>query len=66
MKWAFILFLFSLNFIISWTFFAILWFLVQLYNNECIKNNDSYSFSESFLFSIETQQTIGKILGFLM
>jgi hypothetical protein len=60
MKWAFILLLFSLNFIISWTFFAILWFLVQHFNNECIKNNDSNSFSEAFLFSIETQQTIGK------
>jgi len=59
MKWALILIIFSLNFIISWTFFGILWFVVQLFNNECIKNTDSHSFSEAFLFSIETQQTIG-------
>ena len=59
MRWTFILILFSLNFIISWTLFALVWYMIQSKNNNCITSINDNSFAEAFLFSIETQQTIG-------
>ncbi len=61
MKWSYILAVFAMSFVVSWTFFGVFWFVISnLSSEQCISNikNDS-SFFESFLFSIETQQTIG-------
>jgi hypothetical protein len=56
MRWRSILVLFVLSFLISWTFFASLWFFLD---EQCVANVKADSFLDSFLFSIETQQTIG-------
>lgn len=61
MSWSSILVIFLSSFIVSWSFFGVLWFvLVHLSDNICISNVDKTStFFDSFVFSIETQQTIG-------
>jgi hypothetical protein len=56
MRWRSILVLFILSFLVSWTFFASLWFFLD---DQCVANVKEDSFLDSFLFSIETQQTIG-------
>lgn len=59
MRWRSIVVLFILSFLISWTFFASLWFF---FDDQCVANVKVDSFLDSFLFSIETQQTIGILL----
>jgi len=61
MKWSYILAVFVMSFVVSWTFFGVFWFVISnLSSEQCISNmNNDSSFFESFLFSIETQQTIG-------
>ena len=61
LRWISLLFVFIMSFLVSWTFFALLWFCISEFSDEnCISNiNKESSFLESFLFSIETQQTIG-------
>ena len=65
LKWRYILLIFSLSFLFSWTFFTILWyfnskFYYEFYSGQCISGlNYESSFYEFYLFSIETQQTIG-------
>jgi hypothetical protein len=56
MNWGYILLLFVVSFLLSWTFFALLWFTMPV---DCVSNMTKSSFLDSFLFSIETQQTIG-------
>jgi hypothetical protein len=56
MNWGNILLLFVISFLISWTFFAILWFFNPA---DCVAYMTKKTFLEAFLFSIETQQTIG-------
>lgn len=64
-KWRFIILLFTITFIGSWSFFSMLWFFLSVFYNtyfslECITGLDiNASFYEYYLFSIETQQTIG-------
>ena len=64
-KWRFIILIFTVTFISSWSFFSMLWFFLSVFystyfNVECITGLDyNASFYEYYLFSIETQQTIG-------
>ncbi|XP_012224310.1 ATP-sensitive inward rectifier potassium channel 12 isoform X2 [Linepithema humile] len=69
-QWRWTLLVFSMNFLLSWLGFALVWWLIayshgdlvpQNYNNEtfvpCVM--DIRSFASCFLFSVETQHTIG-------
>ena len=69
-KWRWTLLVFSLSFLLSWLLFAVLWWLIGVahgdfddvnMNNEawiaCVHNVKD--FTGSFLFSLETQHTIG-------
>ncbi|XP_021935584.1 G protein-activated inward rectifier potassium channel 3-like isoform X2 [Zootermopsis nevadensis] len=73
-KWRWTLLVFALSFILSWLGFALLWWLIAFTHGDfelehlphqqeesgwkpCIK--EVYSFASCFLFSIETQHTIG-------
>ncbi|PNF23184.1 Inward rectifier potassium channel 2 [Cryptotermes secundus] len=73
-KWRWTLLVFALSFILSWLGFALLWWLIAVTHGDfepehlpdqqensgwkpCI--NEIYSFASCFLFSIETQHTIG-------
>lgn len=70
MKWRWLIIFFTLSFLLSWLFFAALYYLVmyihhdfdhQIASNEswtpCISNTKN--FISVFMFSLETQQTIG-------
>ncbi|XP_031352874.1 G protein-activated inward rectifier potassium channel 3-like [Photinus pyralis] len=69
-QWRWTLLVFSMNFVLSWLGFAIVWWLIgyshgdllaQNINNQtwipCVTNING--FTSSFLFSVETQHTIG-------
>lgn len=62
-KWRWISVLFSSSFILSWLFFGTLWWMIFYFrkkydsNANCIDNVDSWT--GAFLFSLETQTTIG-------
>lgn len=57
MKWRYILTIFFCCFLTSWTFFAILWFVLA---KDCIQNLEiGKTFFDTLMFSVETQQTIG-------
>ncbi|XP_071563651.1 uncharacterized protein [Temnothorax nylanderi] len=69
-QWRWTLLVFSMNFLLSWLGFALIWWLIayshgdldpQNYNNQtftpCVV--DIRSFASCFLFSVETQHTIG-------
>ena len=62
-KWRWISILFSSSFILSWLFFGTLWWLIYYLRKKhgssanCIDNVDSWT--GAFLFSLETQTTIG-------
>ena len=62
-KWRWISILFSSSFILSWLFFGTLWWLIYYLRKRygssanCIDNVDSWT--GAFLFSLETQTTIG-------
>jgi len=63
MKWHYILIVSLMSFVVSWTIFGTIWFMISKWSvadKPCISNMYSNSsFFESFLFSVETQQTIG-------
>ena len=62
-KWRWISVLFSSSFILSWLFFGTIWWLIFYFRKKydstanCIDNVDSWT--GAFLFSLETQTTIG-------
>ncbi|XP_063696767.1 G protein-activated inward rectifier potassium channel 3 isoform X2 [Culicoides brevitarsis] len=83
-KWRWTIFVFALNFILSWMIFAVLWYLIAWSHNdfewihtrrdEELKQSNSgnytgekfvpcvtelYGFTSTFLFSLESQHTIG-------
>lgn len=59
--WWIVIAIFSVTYFISWLFFAGMWAMVAYvdghFNNTCLSN--VYDFNSAFLFSIETQVTIG-------
>ncbi|XP_056637658.1 inward rectifier potassium channel 18-like [Diorhabda sublineata] len=74
MKWRYTLAIVSLGFIITWTLFAIIWWLIAIYHGDLEENHlpmhqaasnwtpcvtDIHDFTSCFLFSVETQQTTG-------
>ncbi|ROT82239.1 inwardly rectifying k+ channel [Penaeus vannamei] len=60
-QWRWTLLVFFLAFIISWLIFAFIWYMIIKVHGDraepCIYNVET--FTASFLFSIETQHTIG-------
>lgn len=62
-RWYVILLVFCLSYIVSWLLFGIFWFgaesLYQHYYNETCISHVQKSFVSAFLFSLETQVTIG-------
>ncbi|KAK1124307.1 hypothetical protein K0M31_006678 [Melipona bicolor] len=73
-QWRWMLLCFSLSFVLSWLGFAVIWWLIafshgdfekdhlppyQIENNWTPCINNIFSFTSCFLFSIETQHTIG-------
>ncbi|KAF0294016.1 ATP-sensitive inward rectifier potassium channel 12 [Amphibalanus amphitrite] len=69
-KWRWTLLVFSLSFLLSWLLFAVLWWLIMVAHGDfepqnranpdftpCV--NSVEDFTGSFLYSIETQHTIG-------
>jgi len=71
LSWAWTIFSFAASFFLSWLFFAVIWYLIALGHGDldpgnleegsnhtvCVENIGD--FTESFLFSLETQHTIG-------
>ncbi|XP_015590645.1 inward rectifier potassium channel 2 isoform X2 [Cephus cinctus] len=69
-QWRWTLLVFSMNFMLSWLGFALVWWLIVYTHGDLDlenKNNDSFTpcvrdirgFTSCFLFSVETQHTIG-------
>lgn len=70
-QWRWTLLVFSMNFLLSWLGFALIWWLIAYSHGDLDPNNyktnssftpcilDIHGFTSSFLFSIETQHTIG-------
>ena len=70
LSWSWIFFIFSAAFFCSWLLFAVIWYLIALghgdFNEENLADEDFQvcvdnvgDFTEAFLFSVETQHTIG-------
>jgi len=68
LPWSWTLLSFAASFYISWVFFAAIWYLVVLSNGDLATSVDDdhvfcvdniKSFTSCFLFSLETQHTIG-------
>ena len=73
-KWRYVLLLFCMSFFLSWLAFAIVWYIILFYRGDFMEehlpdkqseNNwmpcvyAMFNFASCFLFSIETQHTIG-------
>ena len=62
-RWWQILIIVSIIYVSSWLIFAVLWLIVNRADEHCLAATNggkfSNSFAEAFLFSIETQVTIG-------
>lgn len=68
LKWRYNLLVFLLGFFISWTIFAVTWYVISYFHGDLEPNlpenytqcvNGLKGFAGAILFSIETQQTIG-------
>ncbi|XP_036392869.1 G protein-activated inward rectifier potassium channel 4 [Megalops cyprinoides] len=68
LRWRLSLFIFTLVYVVNWLFFGLLWWLIALIRGDlvhgdeegwtpCVENLNS--FVSAFLFSIETETTIG-------
>ena len=65
-KWRWILLIFVMGFILTWTVFACLYLLFSYVNGDTVESYDHdhcitnvHDFTTAFLFSVETQHTIG-------
>ncbi|XP_038129985.1 inward rectifier potassium channel 16 [Cyprinodon tularosa] len=64
-RWRVMFLIFALSYILSWLFFGILFFIIALVHGDVRDHNNDpcvfevRSFTASFLFSLETQTTIG-------
>ena len=61
-QWRYVFLIFSLSFLVSWLVFGSIWWGIYYYRSEhhdieCIEKVDSWT--AAFLFSLETQTTIG-------
>ena len=74
LKWRYVLLIFTASFFLSWLAFAVIWWLIIYYRGDFEpdhlphqqEENDwqpcvlaMYNFASVFLFSVETQHTIG-------
>ena len=70
LSWSWIFLMFAAAFFVSWLLFAVIWYLIALghgdFNEENLADDDFQvcvdnvgDFTEAFLFSVETQHTIG-------
>ncbi|XP_023331211.1 ATP-sensitive inward rectifier potassium channel 12 [Eurytemora carolleeae] len=74
MKWRWTLLVFTLSFFVSWLIFAVIWYLIALIHGDLEPDNlpqnqgdsgwvpcvyEISNFASAFLFSVETQHTIG-------
>uniref|UniRef100_A0AAY5KUG3 G protein-activated inward rectifier potassium channel 1 n=1 Tax=Esox lucius TaxID=8010 RepID=A0AAY5KUG3_ESOLU len=68
LRWRLSLFIFTLVYVVNWLFFGLLWYIIALIRGDlwhsdedgwtpCVENLNS--FVSAFLFSIETETTIG-------
>ena len=60
-KWRWVTLLYCSMYCVSWLLFGLLWYLITYYrgDNYCVDNVYTGSFASAFLFSLETQTTIG-------
>ena len=75
-EWRYTLLAFAAAFFVSWTIFAVLYYIVAAYRGDLIPENlpdgvaqkngtwrpcvwEMYNFTSAYLFSVETQHTIG-------
>lgn len=73
-KWRYVLFIFTASFFLSWLGFAVVWWVILLYRGDFEPDHlphmqeannyqpcvlAMYDFASVFLFSVETQHTIG-------
>lgn len=64
-RWRMMLLAFALSYILSWLFFGILFWIIALAHGDMMESTDELcmyevrSFTAAFLFSLETQTTIG-------
>ena len=57
-KWRYNCILFTLSFLITWVIFGCIWYIIVEYHGpHCVDNVNTWT--QAFLFSIETQTTIG-------
>ncbi|XP_001629058.2 inward rectifier potassium channel 2 isoform X2 [Nematostella vectensis] len=59
MKWHWVILLFCVSYILSWVLFGTIWWLIVLSRGKSVCFTDVDDWTTAFLFSIETQQTIG-------
>lgn len=68
MKWRWLLIVFTFSFLLSWVFFAAVYYCVMLIHGDFDEKNEAKfppcitgvkNFLSIFLFSLETQHTIG-------
>uniref|UniRef100_H3CY87 Potassium inwardly rectifying channel subfamily J member 5 n=1 Tax=Tetraodon nigroviridis TaxID=99883 RepID=H3CY87_TETNG len=68
LRWRFSLLIFTLVYVVNWLFFGFLWWLIALIRGDLVHADDEgwtpcvenlNSFVSAFLFSIETETTIG-------
>lgn len=69
-QWRWTLLVFAMSFMMSWLVFAVIWYIIAYTHGDLEEANQSdkgwtpcvvniYSFTSCFLFSVETQHTIG-------
>ena len=75
-EWRYTLLAFAAAFFVSWTIFAVLYYIVAAYRGDLLPENlpgtenqkngtwrpcvwEMYNFTSAYLFSVETQHTIG-------
>ena len=75
LSWSWIILSFSASFYVSWTMFAVVWYLLAFAHGDLdlVKSEDHLdcvdnvnTFTSSFLFSLETQTTIGLVTALLL
>lgn len=68
MRWRYIMLLFIAAFCLSWLLFAVFWYIIVVTNGDDVNKDTSgwtpcmdnvYDFTTAFLYSVETQHTIG-------
>lgn len=59
LRWKWVIFIFISSYIISWVVFGFIWWLIAYVRGSTICIEKVRSFTAAYLFSVETQETIG-------